>query len=178
MIMNNQRRALLLNADYVPLNFISDIRAFKLVYKQRAEVLDFDGKLSIWDGEYFGTMDTRYEIPATIRLVSRVNKRFKAPRFRKKILFNRDNWQCQYCLCELQWSTVTIDHIVPKSQNGKTSWKNCVACCKSCNRKKANRTPEQANMHLQSKPSEPGPAHLWDMKNTQNWHNHWSTFVR
>ena len=50
---------------------------------------------------------------------------------------------------------LTIDHIVPRSQGGLTTWENCVLACVSCNARKANRTPEQAGMKLRRAPARP-----------------------
>ena len=171
------KRALLLNADYAPLHFIPDVEAFILVYKGVAEILDFDGKPSIWEDEVFRSPGRDWKVPATIRLTSRVNKKWKPPRFRKKILFNRDNWSCQYCREQLQWSNITIDHVQPKSRGGGTSWKNCVACCKPCNKRKANKTPDEAAMALLNKPEAPSPMHFWDITKGTQYHPHWEAFL-
>jgi 5-methylcytosine-specific restriction endonuclease McrA len=171
------KKALLLNADYTPLHFISDSRAFSLVYKGRAEVLDMGGKLSVWDDEYFRTPSMTFGIPATVRLLSRVSRKWSPPRFRKKAIFNRDSWQCQYCQTLLHRSSVTIDHVYPRSRGGSNSWKNCVTSCKSCNRKKGSKTPAEAGMSLLKQPIEPSPFHFWDLAKGNIWHDDWTTFI-
>lgn len=172
------KRALLLNASYEPLNFISDERAMRLLLKGRAEIItNMQGKRSIWPGDFFITSRSKLEIPATIKLINRVNRRWKAPRFRKKVLFNRDNWSCQYCGKKLHWNTIEIEHIMPTSRGGETSWQNCVAACKPCNKKKANKTPEEAGMKLLSVPREPSPLHFWDISKSSVFHPDWEMFV-
>jgi len=171
------KRALLLNADYVPLHFIPDVEAFILVYKGSAEIVNFDGKLSVWEDEIFHSPGRDWQVPATIRLLTRVNKRWAPPRFRKKILFNRDSWKCQYCRDELNWSNITIDHVQPKSRKGGTSWKNCVASCKPCNKRKANKTPDEAGMPLLKVPTDPTPVHFWDLSKSTHYHDDWSSFI-
>lgn len=172
------KRALLLNSTWEPLNFISDERAIRLLLKGRAEIItNLDGKRSIWQGVHFTTSSQKIEVPATLRLLGRVTRRWKAPRFRKKVLFNRDNWSCQYCGCKLLWNTATNDHILPSSRGGATSWLNCTASCKPCNKKKANRTPEEAGMKLLSVPKAPSALHFWDIARSSAWHADWEMFI-
>lgn len=172
------RRVLLLNASYEPLNFISDQRALRLVLKNKAEIfMNMNGERSTWDGVKFSSPTTEFDVPATIRLMNRVNGKWRPPRFRKKVLFNRDSWQCQYCREGLYWDTATIDHVVPRSHGGPTSWLNCVAACRRCNRHKANRTPEQAQMNLIKQPVAPSALHFWDVRRSQHWHDDWNDFV-
>jgi len=171
------KKALLLNADYTPLHFISDARAFSLVFKGRAEILDMGGKPSVWGDEVFRTPNISFNVPATIRLLQRINRKWKPPRFRKKAIFNRDDWRCQYCQTELHRSNITIDHVQPRSRGGASSWKNCVASCKSCNRIKANKTPNEAGMPLLKQPVEPTPFHFFDAARGNNWHDDWSIFI-
>ncbi len=171
------KRALLLNADWSPLHFVSDIKAIYLVMKDRAEVIHgMDGAASIWP-EAFSSPSIDIQIPATLKLHRRVNKRWKPPRFRKKVLFNRDNWMCQYCGIALTYTSVSIDHVLPSSRGGVTSWKNCVTACKPCNKKKSNRTPEEAQMYLLKTPTDPTAFHFWDAMRSTAWHHHWDAFI-
>lgn len=171
------KRALLLNADYSPLHFVSDFDAITLFYKGRAEVIHgMDGKLSEWD-ETFNSPSTKIRVPATMRLLKRVNKRWKPPRFRKKVLFNRDGWKCQFCSVKLNWENITIDHVMPSSRGGGTTWMNCVAACKPCNKRKANKTPEEAGMRLLTKPAYPSALHFWDALRSDAWHPDWAMFI-
>jgi 5-methylcytosine-specific restriction endonuclease McrA len=170
-------RALLLNADFTPLHFISDFDAIILFYKGRAEVVEgLDGKKSEWDAT-FDSPTTSIRVPATMRLVKRIHKRWKPPRFRKKVLFNRDNWECQFCNAKLNWETITIDHVMPSSRGGQTTWLNCVAACKPCNKRKANRTPEEAGMNLKVRPAIPNSLHFWDALKSNTWHPDWDMYI-
>lgn len=172
------RRALLLNASWEPLNFITDERALRLVLKGRAEIIaNMDGEKSVWDGMFFHSVHDSFAVPATVRLLNRVRRRWKAPKFRKKVLFNRDGWKCGYCGRELNWRTAEIEHIVPKSHGGPKSWKNCVTACKQCNKRKADRTPAQAGMKLLIQPREPSALHFWDVMKCNSWHDDWELFV-
>jgi 5-methylcytosine-specific restriction endonuclease McrA len=170
-------RALLLNSDFTPLHFISDWRAVRLFLNGRASIVtEITGKPSVWN-ESFNTPTMKIPIPATMRLITPVNKKWKHPRFRKKVLFNRDNWQCQYCSVQLHWQSITIDHVLPSSRGGQTSWKNCVASCKSCNKRKGSKTPEEAGMKLRKVPVEPSTLHFWDAQKTTLLHSDWEAFL-
>ena len=171
-------RVLLLNSDYTPLHFLCDTDAITLFYKGRAEVvLSFEtGEASEWD-EVWSSPSTSIRIPATMRLKKYVHKKWKPPRFRKRVLFNRDGWKCQYCNCKLNYSTIEIEHVLPSSRGGKTSWLNCVSACKPCNKKKKNMTPDEAGMPLLRKPSIPTPLHFWDATKSDGWHADWGSFL-
>ncbi len=76
--------------------------------------------------------------------------------FSRQNILLRDGYRCQYCGKLLKNpKDRTIDHVIPKSRGGKTVWTNVVLCCKKCNLKKGNRTPEEAGLKLLKKPREP-----------------------
>ena len=89
-----------------------------------------------------------FKVPEIIVLTN-YNKHPK-PRmnFSRKALYKLYKYQCQYCGDRFSSEILTIDHVLPRSQGGKTSWENCVLSCVDCNSKKANRTPEQAKMKM------------------------------
>ena len=66
----------------------------------------------------------------------------------RKVLYGRDLFMCAYCGNQFPEHKLTIDHVLPKSQNGKNTWVNTVTACGPCNKRKANRNPEKARMHL------------------------------
>lgn len=171
---------LLLNQSYDPLHFINKRRAIKLLCKDRAEVYTSfsTGIQSVWSGSYFATSSEKIQMPATIRLKNQVNKRWKPPKFHRRALFNRDGWICQYCSAPLERKTVTIDHVLPRAQGGKTSWLNCVTACVPCNKKKANQTPSQAGMQLLKAAAVPTQIHFWDSNSKVTWHDDWSHFFK
>lgn len=170
-----KRNVLLLNADWTPLNFVSSIRALNLLFKGRAEVITIGEHPSAWDEVYLSP-SRAYRIPATMRLLDRVTRMYSTPRFRKRVLFNRDNWQCQYCGINLDYKTITIDHVHPRSKGGGTDWKNCVSACKRCNLKKGSRLLSESGMLLRKAPSIPLMNHFWDVSPTGIWHPDWSSF--
>jgi 5-methylcytosine-specific restriction endonuclease McrA len=76
-------------------------------------------------------------------------------RFSRQNIFKRDNYTCQYCSSKNNRKELTIDHIIPKSKGGPTNWTNITTACFKCNIKKANRTPQEANIKLLSQPTAP-----------------------
>jgi 5-methylcytosine-specific restriction endonuclease McrA len=94
--------------------------------------------------------------PLVIRLVYyvRIPYRVSLPLTRRTVLA-RDHYTCQYCGQQPSRKDLTVDHILPRSRGGHTAWDNVVAACQRCNGRKGNRTPEEANLKLKSKPAEP-----------------------
>lgn len=83
----------------------------------------------------------------------------------RTILYGRDQFLCAYCGSTFLPHKLTIDHVMPKSKGGKNIWMNCVSACKGCNHKKADRTPEQANMPLLYVPYVPNAFEKMILKN-------------
>ena len=77
------------------------------------------------------------------------------PLIQHKLSILRDRETCQYCGARPGTRELTIDHVVPRVQGGVSSWENCVLACMDCNRRKANRTPEEARMALLERPVKP-----------------------
>lgn len=93
--------------------------------------------------------------PDIVQLIHRVvTFNFKVSYSKKNIIL-RDKQICQYCGKVCEKSESTVDHILPDSRGGKTSFLNCVLACKKCNSKKEDKTPQEANMKLLRIPVEP-----------------------
>ena len=143
---------LVLNATFEPINVCSVRRAAVLLLKEKAEMLEH----AAWE---LRSEHTAIPRPVVIRLVTFV----KVPRdtHRRKItrraVFARDGWTCQYCGSR---SNLTVDHVIPRSKGGASSWENIVASCAPCNRRKGDRLPHQVGMHPRSKPRTPS-AHVF-----------------
>lgn len=138
-------KVLVLNSDFTPINVTSLVRGFILVDKGKAEVLK-SGNNPIISG------DNIYVRPLIIRLLTYVRFRVRPLKINRHRIFKRDNYICSYCGTS---KNLTIDHILPKSRGGGNTWLNLTTCCKSCNRIKDNKTPEEANMKLINKPFQP-----------------------
>lgn len=94
-------------------------------------------------------------LPAVIVLNKYVRKFQFTLTCNRRNVFWRDNYQCQYCAKSFKHSEMTMDHVLPKSKGGPKTWDNIVACCKTCNGKKKDKTPKEANMPLVRKPYSP-----------------------
>ena len=140
-------RALVLNSTFEPLQFTSARRALVLAMMGKAEALEYDGF-------HFHTSTTSYRLPVVIKLRRYIRRPFKTTvSFSKKNVFRRDGHSCQYC--GDSQGELTIDHIVPRSRDGKSTWENVVTACRPCNLKKGNRTLGEAGMALRRPPRRP-----------------------
>ena len=143
------QRVLVLNASYEPLQLVSVKRAVILLLQEKAELIEAAA-------QYLRARSFSLEVPLVIRLVRyiRIPRRLRLPCSRRGI-FARDRETCQYCGAQPGRANLTMDHVLPRSQGGGTSWENLVTACRDCNHRKGGRTPEQANMVLMSTPRQP-----------------------
>jgi 5-methylcytosine-specific restriction endonuclease McrA len=95
------------------------------------------------------------QMPSIVRFLHKVRRKKKAVKFSRENVFTRDKGKCQYCLQRIPRAESTYDHVVPKRLGGRTTWENIVIACQSCNQKKGGRTPQQAKMHLHTRPVRP-----------------------
>jgi 5-methylcytosine-specific restriction endonuclease McrA len=137
---------LVLNQSYEALNICRARRAIVLILSGKAEMLE-NGLGCIHSA------NNTFPIPSVIKLAYMI----KRPRPERKLtrlgVFHRDHYTCQYC--GKVSHQLTIDHVVPRNQNGAHTWENVVSACVPCNRRKAGRTPKQAGMKLIRQPSQP-----------------------
>jgi 5-methylcytosine-specific restriction endonuclease McrA len=108
--------------------------------------------VSSFNGTKFHTVDNEYNIPAVVRLHNYINVPYRSVELSRTNIFKRDSGQCQYCGSD---KDLSIDHVLPRSRGGGSSWKNLVTACKPCNSRKGDDTPEEANMPLTTKPFKP-----------------------
>jgi 5-methylcytosine-specific restriction endonuclease McrA len=138
-------RVLVLNASYEPINVCSERRAVVMIFKGVARMEEHNGHV-------LHSAKFQMRAPSVIRLTDYIHIPFKNRSLSRKNILLRDHSQCQYCGKHLPPSELTLDHVYPRSRGGESSWDNLVACCKRCNHKKGNRTPEEAGMHLVRRP--------------------------
>jgi 5-methylcytosine-specific restriction endonuclease McrA len=138
-----------LNATYEPLNVVSVKRAVVLLLKEKAELVEAaEAKLR---SESFSV-----PVPLVIRLMYfvKIPRRISLPVTRRGVL-SRDYYTCQYCGVTPPRKELTIDHVLPRSRGGNTTWENVVTACQKCNGRKGNRTPDEAYMKLRATPQRP-----------------------
>jgi 5-methylcytosine-specific restriction endonuclease McrA len=138
---------LVLNATYEPINVCTVRRAVVLLLKAKAEVIEHGN----W--ELHSATQTMNR-PVVIRLVTyvRIPRDTHRRKITRRAVFARDEWTCQYCGSR---SNLTVDHVVPKSKGGGSSWENIVASCAPCNRRKGDALPRQVGMRLLRQPRTP-----------------------
>jgi 5-methylcytosine-specific restriction endonuclease McrA len=140
-------RVLVLNATFEPINVCTVRRAVVLLLKAKAEVVE-RSCLELH------SENSTLARPVVIRLITYVNVPRDAHRRKitRRAVFARDSWTCQYCGSR---SNLTVDHVIPRSKGGTSSWENIVASCAPCNRRKGDRLPRQAGMHPRRRPRTP-----------------------
>jgi len=143
------QRVLVLNASYEPLQLVPVRRALVLLLQEKAEMVETA------QGMLRG-IARDFVVPLVIRLTRyiRVPRNLRLPCSRRGVLI-RDRDTCQYCGVQPGRNLLTIDHVMPRSRGGETTWANVVAACRECNHRKGDRTPEEAHMLLHTVPRQP-----------------------
>ena len=142
-------RTLVLNKNWMPITHISWKRAFILLCKESAEVLES------YSDMIKGPRDSFYYVPAVIRLLSFDSVPKSKVSYSKRSVLERDRFTCQYCGRKLSFGDATIDHVIPRCKGGRSTFDNTVTACGNCNRKKADKLPEEARLKLLSFPRKP-----------------------
>jgi 5-methylcytosine-specific restriction endonuclease McrA len=140
-----------LNNDFTVLGSVSWQRAVTLVVTDKAEIHEADPEREVRGATTF------VPFPRIIRLKQWIFVKFigrhhdGAGLCTKKGVLERDKFTCVYCGGKAN----TVDHVMPASRGGKSSWENLAAACEPCNGLKADRTPEEARMYLRWHPWRP-----------------------
>src|ERR671936_647207 len=130
MLLSNQTgrddmgTVLVLNQNYEPLNVCNPMRAFVLVDRGKAEVLEHG--LGSWR-----SASRTYPLPSVIRLIYLIKRPRPQMRLSRREVFNRDRYTCQYCGHHGQ-RDLTLDHVLPRHRGGRHTWDNLVTACKAC----------------------------------------------
>lgn len=140
------RNVTVLNSDWTPLTVISWKKALGLLARKKADVIEIYDDLI-----YIDTAGREYIIPKTISLIKYAKIPRKSYTPTRNNIFRRDNYTCAYCIKQLESNELSVDHIIPKSRGGLNTWANLVTACKTCNERKADRTPAEAGMLLWGK---------------------------
>src|SRR5688572_20005912 len=163
---------LVLNKLFMAVHIISVRRAFCLLCKELAEVVHHeDGQFQTYDFEtwrevseyrarnfrkseddWVRTIRSEIQAPRVIRLLTFDRLPRQSVKFNRRNIFARDNNQCQYCGKRFATTELSLDHVIPRSQGGQSSWENIVCACLTCNIRKGGRTPKQAHLSLIRKP--------------------------
>ena len=161
-----ERPTLVLNRNWQAVNVATAQRSLVMLWNESARVVDpADYRLYTWadwtqleprDGEPFiRAIRLRLRVPEVVVLTGYDRLPSAAVAFSRRNVFKRDHYACQYCGVQPGGEELTIDHVVPRSQGGTSTWENCVLSCVACNKRKADRTPDQAGMKLRKRPVRP-----------------------
>lgn len=188
---------LVLNRLYMAIHVVSVRRAFTLLCKELAEVvhIDDDGMWNSYDFEswrdisalkmdfkephsdWIRTVTFEIQVPRIIRL-HRYDRIPKQPvKFNRRNVFARDENRCQYCGKRFPTNELTLDHVLPRSQGGQTTWENIVCACVDCNVKKGGRTPEQAHLRMVKRPVRPKTSPAINIKLGSAKYQSWKAFL-
>ena len=142
------RPVLVLNASYEPINVCAARRALVLVLKGVAAPEETSAS-------HVHSARQAVGVPSVIRLLEYRRIPMQARSLSRKNIMMRDRYTCQYCHRTFSTNELTLDHVIPRSRAGETTWENLVAACRSCNHRKGSRTPEEAHLRLIRPPFEP-----------------------
>jgi len=192
---------LVLNKYYQAIRVVNVRRAFAMLAKELAEVVHIEADAagqSRWmnynfeswqelsalkaefepdDFEWIHTVRIQIAVPRIVRLLAYEKLPRQDVKFNRRNIYARDSSRCQYCGKKFATTELSLDHVKPRSQGGKASWDNIVCCCIKCNVKKGGRTPEQAHMHLITKPVKPKRSPVINIKLADERYWSWKQFL-
>ena len=177
---------LVLNRSFVPVHVTTARRAFSMIFQDVArvvspsyETLDFESWCSVdaEGDEAIGTSSGAIRVPRVILLCryDRIPRRHV--RYSRLNVFARDKFTCQYCGTQPPRVQLNLDHVVPRSMGGKTTWENVVCSCVDCNRRKGGRTPQQARIKLYRVPARPRWTPLMNLAVAGVRYEEWRPFL-
>jgi 5-methylcytosine-specific restriction endonuclease McrA len=192
----------MLNAHYMALRIVSVRRALTLLFKTDlhenplAEIIHVeDGKYVSYNFEdwrelselrkkfepdshdWIHTVRFDLAVPRIIRVLGYNRLPKQEVKFNRRNIYARDGSRCQYCGHRFPTTELSLDHVMPRSQGGPTTWENLVSCCLRCNVKKGGRTPEQAHLKLIAKPVKPARSPVVSIALSQGKYHSWKQFL-
>lgn len=178
---------LVLNRLYQAVQVTGVRRAFRLFYAGRARAVapdfstyDFENWCDLpagIEGEVIRTPNRAIRIPRVIQLVYYDKIPRRAVRFTRRNIFHRDRNRCQYCGKVFPRSRLNLDHVLPLSRGGVSSWENVVCACIECNSRKGNRTPREADLRLVRAPKKPASHPILRIGWIGPCHDEWKTYL-
>ncbi len=178
---------LVLNKSFLPVHVTSLKRAFILLYQGAAKAVDENYRTFTFDSwkdisvtgsmQSVGLVNRLIRVPRVILLTGydKVPKRYI--KFSRANIFFRDKNKCQYCGKEFKKNDLNLDHVIPRTYGGVSSWENVVCSCIKCNRIKGGRTPEEAGMNLIRKPKKPEWSPYYHISLTNILYKEWMPFL-
>ena len=142
-------QCLVLNKSYIPVETISWQEAFKKIFNGQAYAIEY------YDDEIVKTPNDEFLKPAVIVCTEFNGMPHRVPVYSKRLVCQRDEWRCAYCGTPVNSETYSIDHVLPRSKGGRSTFENTVCCCKPCNARKADKLLRDTKMKLRNRPVRP-----------------------
>ena len=183
---------LVLNRLWQAVNTCSARRAFTLLYQGHAQAVSADSGEGFLTHDFdswrdFSRQNPHPEMVKTITMNVRIPRIIvlllferlpkKEVKFTRHNVFERDKNTCQYCGEIFSRENLNLDHILPRDRGGPTMWENIVCSCVECNTQKANRTPQEAGLHLIRKPKRPKWRPFVQVNFSLHRHDSWKHFI-
>jgi 5-methylcytosine-specific restriction endonuclease McrA len=127
--------------------------------------------------ESIHTVSFKLRVPRVILLAVFDRLPKKEVKFTRHNIFERDRNVCQYCGKAFERKDLNLDHVIPRDRGGPTTWENIVCSCVACNTRKANRTPQEAGLHLIRKPKRPKWKPFMQVNLGLHCHDSWKHFI-
>lgn len=158
---------LVLNQDYTPLTICTVQRAFLLMFLNKAELLTSRKKKKL------RSVSENFPFPSVIKINRYINIPYKGIVLSRHNIFKRDGGKCQYCG---SLKKLTIDHVIPKSKGGQSTWSNLVTACNKCNSQKGDSQLDKLEMSLIKVPGKPSYASFL-RKSYHAYSEEWDTYL-
>lgn len=189
-------RVLVLNKHYLAVRVVTARRALCMLFKEIAEIISVEDSTFVnYDFESWRQISqfratyerehhdwircVRFELaaPRIIRLLTYDRPPRQTVKFNRRNIYARDRNRCQYCGRHLPTSELSLDHVTPRSQGGRTDWTNLVCCCVGCNVRKGGRTPDEAGMRLLTPPIKPRRSPVITLQLNSSKYASWKQFL-
>lgn len=141
-------KVLTLSPQYEPLGVVDWDKAIALLFSGKVNVLSEYEKL-------VHSPSVELKIPSVIVFKHGKTHKKNSVRFSRKNVWIRDEGRCQYCNREVTLKNFTIDHVIPRTLGGTTTWNNVVTCCGPCNQRKGDKLLHKCGMNLRNVPNKP-----------------------
>ena len=169
-----QVSVLVLNRLYMAVHVVGVRRAVGLLYKELAEVIHQENgsfsnhSFQSWRevsqsrcetkgpyDDWIRSVNFEIQVPRVIRLLEYDRVPKQRLHLNRRNVLARDGHACQYCGRHFPNHQLSLDHVVPRSRGGTSTWENVVCACLQCNIRKGGRTPKEARMTLVRRPFRP-----------------------
>ncbi len=177
---------LVLNRGFAALTLTGVRRCFTLLYKGHVRVVLPDYTTYAWEGwrdvpvhpgaAFIATPSMTLRIPSVIQLLSCERTPRHDVKFSRHNIYVRDGNRCQYCGKRFSTSELSLDHVIPLSRGGPSTWENVVCACLPCNVRKGNRSPDEAGLKLRHVPVKPKASPL-GLLSPHRIHPSWRNFL-